>query len=142
MKKILLLIYILLNISCASQSVKIKHIAAFSDKPIFTLIISNNETSTKSLKERYIKVSKEDLNILLDFIVSNKTNKKQIKKKEYPYGAFVVETQSIYNKKSYALEDTEISINYFKKLIAFLDTNNKKKLAEEFRKILIRLEIK
>lgn len=142
MKKILLLTYILINISCVSQSVKIKHIAAFSDKPILTLIISNNETTTKSLKEHYIKVSKEDLNILLDFIVNNKTNKKQIKNKEYPYGAFVVETQSNHNKKSYALEDTEISINYFKKLIAFLDINNKKHLAEEFRKIIIRIEVK
>ncbi len=142
MKKIFLLIYISLNISCASQSVKIKHIADFSDKPIVTLIISNNETSTKSLKEHHVKVSKEDLNVLLDFIVDNKTNKKQIKNKEYPYGAFAIEVQNNHNKNSYVLEDDEISINYFKKIIAFLDINNKIKLAEEFRKILVRLEVK
>lgn len=142
MKKIFLLIYILLNISCASQTVKIKHITDFSDKPIFTLIISNNETSTKSLNERHIKVSKEDLNVLLDFIVNNKTNNKQIKNKEYPFGAFAIEVQNNHNKKSYILEDDEISLNYFKKLIPFLDVNNKKYLAEEFRKILIRLEVK
>lgn len=132
--------YILLNISCASQSVKIKHIADFSDKPIFTLIISNNDTSIKSLKEHHIKVSKEDLNVLLDFINVNHTNKKQIKNNEYPYGTFVIEAQRIHDKKSYVLENAEISIDYFKKLIFFLDTNNKEYLSQEFRKILIRLE--
>lgn len=140
MKKTLLLTYILLNISCASQSVKIKHIADFSDKPIFTLIISNDDTSVKSLKEHHIKVSKEDLNILLDFIVVNKTNKKQIKNKEYPYGAFVVEANRTYDKKIYVLENTEISVDYFKKIIVFLDTNNKEYLSQEFSKILNRLE--
>jgi hypothetical protein len=139
MKKILLLTYILLNISCASQSVKIKHIADFSDKPIFTLIISNSDTHIKSMKEHHIKVSKEDLNILLDFIVVNKTSKQQIINKEYPYGAFVIEAQKIHDKKSYVLENAEISVDYFKKLIVYLDTNNKEYLSQEFRKILIRL---
>jgi hypothetical protein len=130
---------ILLNISCASQSVKIKHIADFSDKPIFTLIISNDDTPINSLKDHHIKVSKEDLNILLDFIVVNKTNKKQTKNKEYPYGAFVVEANMTYNNKKYVLENADKSIDYFKKLIVYLDTNNKEYLSQEFRNILIRL---
>jgi hypothetical protein len=140
MKKIILLIYILSNISCVSQSVEIRHISSWSDKPIFTLIISKNEILKKSIEERFIKVDKDDLFFLIDFITNNEKNTVEFKNIEYPYGAFIIKVQNPKSKKSYVLENVKISSEYFRKLIVFLEANNKKNLAEEFRKILIRLE--
>jgi hypothetical protein len=140
MKKIILLLYTLLHISCVSQSVEIRHISSWSDKPIFTLIISDNEIIKKAIEERFIKVDKDDLNILLDFIKNNETKAIESKNIEYPYGAFVIKVRNPHSEKSYVLVNGKISSEYFRKLIIFLDTNDKKNLAEEFRKILIRLE--
>lgn len=126
--------------SCVSQSIEVRHISSLSDKPIFTLIIYNKEILKKSIENQYVKVDKYDLNILLNYFKKNEINLFVNNNKEYPFGAFIIEIQNQVNKTSYLLDNSKISSEYFRKLIIFLNSNNKKNLAEQFSIILKRLE--
>lgn len=91
-------------------------------------------------KEETLSLLKDDvLNSILYFISNNSKSTAVLRKKEYPFGAFLIETQNKNLKKCYVLGNAKASIQYFNNLAGILETKNKS-IAKELREIIARIE--
>lgn len=116
------------NLSCKTQSIIFEHISTISDKPIYTLTITNKRSTTVSLKERLIVVSRKEFEIIYEYVIKNAT-KVRFEIKEYPFGSFKI----AFNNRNYVLEESNLSKDYFNKLIELLDFHKMQKISKEIR---------